>query len=142
MADGKIASDETLLMGHLVRLVRERHQVADEKLARLIDVYPVEVWRRLDAEPGDLSDLLDVANRVANVDGAVNARERGVTPSFKIGAGESDGGGATGRPGQITGGDSRAIPQLEPGRAEGQGERAVRRAQELWARPSRRARRV
>ena len=36
------------------------------------------MWRRLDAEPGDLSDLLDVANRVANVDGAVNARERGV----------------------------------------------------------------
>lgn len=78
MADGKIASDETLLMGHLVRLVRERHQVVDDKLARLIDVDPVEVWRRLDAEPGDLSDLLDVANRVANVDGAVNARERGV----------------------------------------------------------------
>ena len=29
----------------------------------------------LDAEPGDLSDILDVANQVATVDGAVNALE-------------------------------------------------------------------
>jgi tellurite resistance protein len=77
MADGKITDDETLLIRHLVRLVRDRHQVADEMLARLVDVEPAEVWRRLDAEPGDVSDLLDVANRVATVDGAVNARERG-----------------------------------------------------------------
>ena len=76
MADGKIKDDETLLIRHLVRLVQDRHQVADEKLARLVDVDPAEVWRRLDAEPGDVSDLLDVANRVAAVDGAVNARER------------------------------------------------------------------
>ena len=77
MADGKITDDEALLMRHLVRLVRDRHQVADEKLARVVDVDPAEVWRRLDAEPGDVSDLVDVANRVANVDGAVNALERG-----------------------------------------------------------------
>lgn len=77
MADGKISDDEALLIRHLVRLVQDRHQVADEKLARLIDVDRAEVWRRLDAEPGDVSDLLDVANRVANVDGAVNALERG-----------------------------------------------------------------
>ena len=76
MADGKIADDEALLMRHLVRLVQDRHQVADEKLARLVDVDPAEVWRRLDAEPGDVSDLVDVANRVATVDGAVNALER------------------------------------------------------------------
>ena len=77
MADGKITDDEALLMRHLVRLVRDRHQVADEKLARLVDVDPAEVWRRIDAEPGDVSDLVDVANRVATVDGAVNALERG-----------------------------------------------------------------
>lgn len=65
-------------MRHLVRLVRERHQVVDEQLARLVDIDPAEVWRRLDAEPGDLSDLLDVANRVAAVDDAVNAREKAV----------------------------------------------------------------
>jgi len=77
MADGKITDDEALLMRHLVRLVKDRHQVADEKLARVVDVDPAEVWRRLDAEPEDVSDLVDVANRVATVDGAVNALERG-----------------------------------------------------------------
>lgn len=77
MADGKITDDEALLMRHLVRLVKDRHQVADEKLARLVDADPAEVWRRLDAGPGDVSDLVDVANRVATVDGAVNALERG-----------------------------------------------------------------
>ncbi|MFF2788980.1 hypothetical protein ACFVT6_19835 [Streptomyces sp. NPDC058049] len=77
-ADRKIADDETLLMRHLVRLVRDRHQVVDERLAHMVDMDPAEVWRRLDAEPGDLSDLLDVADRVATVDGAVNAREKAV----------------------------------------------------------------
>ncbi|MGW7334293.1 hypothetical protein ACWGIU_38010 [Streptomyces sp. NPDC054840] len=75
-ADQKIADDEALLMRHLVRLVRDRHQVVDEQFAQLVDIDPAEVWRRLDAEPGDLSDLLDVADRVATVDGAVNAREK------------------------------------------------------------------
>ena len=78
MADDKIADDEALLMRHLVRLVRDQHQVVDEQLAQLVDVDPAEVWRLLDAEPGDLSDILEVANRVATVDGAVNARERAI----------------------------------------------------------------
>jgi len=78
MADRKIADDEALLFRHLVRLVRDQHQVVDEQLAHLVEVDPAEVWRRLDAEPGDLSDILDVANRVATVDGAVNARERAI----------------------------------------------------------------
>lgn len=77
-ADRKIADDEALLFRHMVRLVREKHQVVDEKLARLIDLDASEVWHRLDAETGDLSDILDVANRVAAVDGAINARERAV----------------------------------------------------------------
>ncbi|MEH0548451.1 hypothetical protein QA802_36920 [Streptomyces sp. B21-105] len=77
-ANRKIADDETLLMRHLVRLVRERHQVVDEQLARLVDIDPAEVWERLDAESGDLSDLLDVANQVAAVDGDVNSREEAV----------------------------------------------------------------
>ncbi|SCF85507.1 hypothetical protein GA0115259_103686 [Streptomyces sp. MnatMP-M17] len=42
------------------------------------DIDPAEVWRRIDAEPGDLSDILDVADRVATVDGAANAREKAV----------------------------------------------------------------
>jgi len=78
MADHKIADDEALLIRHLVRLVRDQHQVVDKQLAHLVEVDPAEVWRRLDAEPGDLSDILDVANRVATVDGAVNARERAI----------------------------------------------------------------
>ena len=53
------------------------------ELARLVDIDPAEVWRRLDAEPGDLSDILDVANRVATVDGAVNARERGTISELR-----------------------------------------------------------
>ncbi len=75
MADHKIVDDEALLIRHLVRLVRDEHQVVDRQLAHLVDIDPAEVWRRLDAESGDLSDILDVANRVATVDGAVNALE-------------------------------------------------------------------
>lgn len=82
-ADRKIADDESLLMRHLVRLVRDRHQVVDEQLAHLVDIDPAEVWQRLDAEPGDLSDLLDAAERVATVDGAVNAREKAVISELR-----------------------------------------------------------
>jgi hypothetical protein len=83
MADEKITDDEALLMRHLVRLVREQHQVVDEQLAHLVDIDPDEVWRRLDAEPGDLSDLLDVADRVATVDGKANAREEAVIAELR-----------------------------------------------------------
>ncbi|WEH39132.1 hypothetical protein [Streptomyces sp. AM 2-1-1] len=82
-ANQKIADDEALLMRHLVRLVRERHQVVDERLAHLVDLDPDEVWSRLDAEPGDLSDLVEVADRVAAVDGAVNAREKAVISDLR-----------------------------------------------------------
>lgn len=76
MADRKISDEEALLIRHLVRLVRDKHQVVDEQIARLVDIDPDEVWRRLDAEPGDLSDILDVANGVATVDGALNKHEK------------------------------------------------------------------
>ncbi|MEU8506461.1 hypothetical protein AB0C40_17395 [Streptomyces brevispora] len=82
-ADTKMADDESLLMLHMVRLVRDRHQVVDEQLAHLVDLDPAEVWRRLDAEPGDLSDLVDVANRVAAVDGSVNGREAAVISELR-----------------------------------------------------------
>jgi tellurite resistance protein len=78
MADQKISDDEALLMRRLVRLARDQHQVVDEQLAHLVDVDPTEVWHRLDAESGDLSDILDLANRVARVDGDINARERAI----------------------------------------------------------------
>jgi tellurite resistance protein len=78
-----MADDETLLMRHLVRLVREQHQVVDDQLARLVDIDPAEVWERIDAEQGDLSDILDAADRVATVDGDVNAREKAVLSELR-----------------------------------------------------------
>jgi tellurite resistance protein len=83
MADKKIADDEALLIRHLMRLVRDEHQVVDEQLAHLVEVDPAEVWLRLDAEQGDLSDILDVADRVAAVDGPVNARESAIITELK-----------------------------------------------------------
>ncbi|MFB7244725.1 hypothetical protein CW362_36720 [Streptomyces populi] len=82
-ANRKIADDEALLMRHLVRVVRERHQVVDEQLANLVDLDPAEVWQRIDAEPGDLSDVLDAADRVAAVDGDINAREKAVISELR-----------------------------------------------------------
>ncbi|MFC1429208.1 hypothetical protein ACEZDB_00845 [Streptacidiphilus sp. N1-3] len=82
-ADNDLADDEALLIRHLVRLVRERHQVVDRQLADLVDIDPDEVWQRLDAEPGDLSDILDAADKVAAVDGPVNAREKAVITELR-----------------------------------------------------------
>ncbi|SFL28701.1 hypothetical protein [Streptomyces pini] len=83
MADKKITDDEALLMRHLVRLFRERHQTVDERLAHLVDIDPAEVWERMDAEPGDLSDVLDAADRVAAVDGDVNKSEKAVISELR-----------------------------------------------------------
>ncbi|OWA11620.1 hypothetical protein B9W62_05945 [Streptomyces sp. CS113] len=77
-AKAKIADDEALLMRHLVRSVRERHEVVDERFAQVVDVDPAEVWKRVDAEPGDLSDVVDAAHRVATVDGDLNSREKAI----------------------------------------------------------------
>ncbi|MEV7213348.1 hypothetical protein AB0O31_09685 [Kitasatospora cineracea] len=83
-ADGGGSDDEALLIRTLVRLVREQHQVVDERFARLVDLDPAEVWRRLDAEPaGDLSDLVDAGERVAEVDGPVNAQEEAVLAELR-----------------------------------------------------------
>ncbi|MFD5656750.1 hypothetical protein [Streptomyces hirsutus] len=82
-AKAKIADDEALLMRHLVRLVRERYGVVDEQLARVVDIDPAEVWKRVDAEPGDLGDVLDAAERVATVDGDVTSREKAVLAELR-----------------------------------------------------------
>ncbi|MEV5233522.1 hypothetical protein ACPCBF_03615 [Streptomyces pseudogriseolus] len=42
-AKAKIADDEALLMRHLVRAVRERHGVTDERLAQVVDIDPADV---------------------------------------------------------------------------------------------------
>lgn len=75
-ADRKISDDEALLIRHLVRLVHANHDVVDEKLANVVDIDRGEFWKLLDAAGGDVSDLVDVAERVAAVDGEVNSRER------------------------------------------------------------------
>lgn len=75
-ADRKIADDEALLMRHLVKIVRDEHEVVDERLAQVVDVDPEDLWRRLEAETGDLSDVVAAAARVATVDGPVNALEK------------------------------------------------------------------
>jgi hypothetical protein len=75
-ADRKIADDEALLMRHLVKIVRDEHEVVDERLAQVVDVDPEDLWRRLEVETGDLSDLVAAATRVATVDGPVNALEK------------------------------------------------------------------
>ncbi|TPW78528.1 hypothetical protein FJ658_00275 [Schumannella sp. 10F1B-5-1] len=77
-ADEKIADDEALLFRQLTRLVKERHEVTDDQLARVIDVDEDEVWARVDAETGDLSDLVKAAELIANIDGSVTAAEQAV----------------------------------------------------------------
>lgn len=83
-ADGKISDNEALLMRHLVRLLKDRHQLADARLARLVDLDPHEVWRRLEDEPEDVSGLVKEANLDAAVDGAVNKRERELISELEL----------------------------------------------------------
>lgn len=82
-AENKLSDDETLLMKHLVRAVRDQHHVVDEELANLVDIDPSDVWKRLEPESGDLTELLDVADRVATVDGVLTAREKEVIAELR-----------------------------------------------------------
>lgn len=75
-SDEKVSDDEALLMRHLMRLARERHEIIDEQLGRVIDIEPDEVWSRVASEGGDLGDLVDASIAIAEVDGEINARER------------------------------------------------------------------
>jgi tellurite resistance protein len=77
-ADNEISDDEALLFRHLVRLMEEQHQLVDEQLAQVVEVDATDVWDRLDTEGGAMSDILDLANRVAAVDGDLNRAERAV----------------------------------------------------------------
>lgn len=76
MADGNISDDEALLMRHLVKLVREHHQVIDDELAQAIDADRAEVWQRMEGTRGDLSDLYKAANQVVTIDGDPSILER------------------------------------------------------------------
>lgn len=83
MADAKISDDEATLLRHLVRQVMVHHQVVDEELAQLITINPHDVWRMLEAELGDLSDVVDVAEQVAAVDGPVTKKEQAVIDEIR-----------------------------------------------------------
>ncbi|WIB61438.1 hypothetical protein DEJ13_06305 [Curtobacterium sp. MCLR17_007] len=82
-ADGKSSDDETQLMRHVVRTVRTDHDVVDSELAEVIELTQQDVWDRLDAEAGDMSDLIAAAEAVASVDGDFNARERRVLEELR-----------------------------------------------------------
>lgn len=82
-ADGRITDAESLLFQQLTRLARERHQADDEQLASIITIDPDEVWHRLDAETGDLNDVVHAAERVATVDGDLNAHEQTVIDELR-----------------------------------------------------------
>lgn len=77
-ADQKITNDEASLLQHLVRLVRQQHGVADERLAHTINIDPEDVWWLVSAAPGDLSDILEAAQWVAEVNGAINEHEKDI----------------------------------------------------------------
>lgn len=77
-ADPGIDDDEALLFRHLTRLVRETHNVTDEQLARVIITDEDQVWARVEAEEGDLSDLVSAAELVAGIDGKITTSERAV----------------------------------------------------------------
>lgn len=55
----------------------------DEQLAQLVAIDADEVWRRLDAEAEDLSDTLDVAKQVAEVNGVITKKERAVISAIE-----------------------------------------------------------
>ena len=82
-AEGKISDDEATLLRHLVRLLRDDHGVVDDDLARLVMVTEAAVWARVDVENGDLSDLIEVAEQAANIDGAATKREKAVIAAVR-----------------------------------------------------------
>lgn len=83
MADGKITEDETLLLRHLVRLVRDECDVVDDELERVVVLEPEEVWQRFEATEGDLVELVRAAERVAAIDEKVNAKERALLEEIR-----------------------------------------------------------
>lgn len=82
-ADGEITDTESLLFQHLTRLARERHQVDDDQLAKVVTIDPDDIWHRIDIEPGNLGDVVHAAGRVATVDGDPNVHEKAVLDELR-----------------------------------------------------------
>ncbi|RFA23214.1 hypothetical protein [Subtercola boreus] len=83
MADGKVTDDEALLMKQLTKLANEKHGVTEDDLERVIDIDMDEIWQRLGDENGDLADLIDVAQKTAEIDGDVNKFESAVITELR-----------------------------------------------------------
>lgn len=75
-ADGKVSDGEALLLRHLTRIARERHEIVDDRLAGVVDIDPDDVWSMVAAVQDDLDDIVDASVAVAEIDGEVNPRER------------------------------------------------------------------
>lgn len=82
-ADPGIEDDEALLFRHLTRLIKENHQIEDEQLAKVVDTDEDDIWRRVEEEEGDLSDLVKAAELIAGVDGKITATERRVVDELE-----------------------------------------------------------
>ncbi|MDP4332128.1 hypothetical protein Q7F20_01990 [Curtobacterium sp. A7_M15] len=83
LADGRITDDEALFMRKLVEQLHDQHDLADEQFANVIDLDVDDVWRRLDQETGDLSDLFDVTLKTAEIDGSVHKLETAVLEELR-----------------------------------------------------------
>ncbi len=75
VADKKRSDDEALLMRDLIRFAQKLDLATDEDLAQVVEIDPDDVWTRLGAEDGDLSDVIAAAEVVAAIDGPVNKLE-------------------------------------------------------------------
>lgn len=82
-SDGKTSDDEALLMKHVIHLAKEHHQIEDERLARVIDIDPADVWAKIDAADDDLGDIVAAAEVIAAIDGDVNPREQNVLDELR-----------------------------------------------------------
>lgn len=87
LADGKITDDEALFMQRLVEQLHNQHNLTDDQFVNVnvnvIDLDIADVWLRLDKETGDLSDLLEVAVKTAEIDGSVHKLETAVLEELR-----------------------------------------------------------
>lgn len=83
LADGKVTDDEALFIRKLVEQLHDQDAFADEQFANVIDLDVDDVWRRLDQESGDLTDLFDVALKTAEIDGSVHKLETAVLTELR-----------------------------------------------------------
>ncbi|RLK09510.1 hypothetical protein DER29_6014 [Micromonospora sp. M71_S20] len=77
-ADQNTSAAEKTLFRYLGMMVRDQHQMSVDELGSVVDFRPGDVWERLDATPGDLSDIVAMAEEIAVADGPANGSERAV----------------------------------------------------------------